>query len=410
MLSLLILSIVSLSALVAGTEPVASCEIQDELRFYNDGSESFLVGDAAGTIGIYESGVIPIDEPLLVFSASKLVAGVLLMRLVERGVVDIHDKVSDYLKWWTIDPEDPRSYVELYHLITQTAIFGENPCSMDTVNTTTLECSREIYSNDYGVFRDVLGNVYNTPTLAQEKQSALDPVAIAPGDYFFYSESHFVLLGQVLSQITNMTWGELFFQEIATPSGMDLDESDAPFYVFASPTHVDPGAGLFLSGLNYGKFLQAYMAGNLVNETTMAFMESPHTLSATGVDTFFTAFPKDHSWAKVAKYGIGCWIVCDTEDCSGRRVVHSTGAGGFLPWMDRSNSDHPYWGIIVQYKANFESREMSDWGEEQSMALFGELLPWLDALTEEEWVDNCGDDDLNVNDAAGDGLYQGRNM
>jgi len=284
---------------------------------------SITLGNSTGThVVVNSTGASDSDIYNPVYSASKMVTAMIMMTIVEDQSVDLSldDHVSKHLLWWTTNGSDPRANVTLRHLLSQSSGFGPHSCSYDP-NLTTEQCAHTIYNSSFGVFSDITGTV---------------PISfngtVKAGSHFFYDESHFLLsMALALAATKASSWNYIFDQYIGTP--LNLDESCR--WVWPSEQNVDPGAGLKCSPKEYARILHAYFSNELLTESSTNEMESGQI----SVNNLLSVEP---SWY-ATHYGLGMWRICALEDCTDPPVVHSIGAAGFYPWVDRKLG---YWGIV----------------------------------------------------------------
>lgn len=196
-----------------------------------------VVGDASGVVFTYEKGSFAGDRRALIASASKLIAGVTIMRLVEAGAMSLDDRPQDYIPWWTSDPSDARSRVTLAHLLSFTAEFNYpaalSPCLTD--GSITLEaCAREFF--DRGVLS-------------------------VPGAEFYYGPGYLEIAGYMAERATGVSYSQLVQREIANP----LSLTDTAVILPSSTNPRVAGGGVSTAN-EYAQILRALLAGELLND------------------------------------------------------------------------------------------------------------------------------------------------
>ena len=127
------------------------------------------------------------DTLFQIGSISKSFTAVALLQLVERGKLDLHAPVTDYLPWFDIQSE--YAPITLHHLMTHTA-----GIPIGTESTTIAE-----------------GEVWY---LREAEASA------PPGEFFHYSNTGYKALGLVLESVSGMSCQEFVRKNVIEPLGM----------------------------------------------------------------------------------------------------------------------------------------------------------------------------------------------
>jgi serine-type D-Ala-D-Ala carboxypeptidase/endopeptidase len=250
----------------------------------------------------YARNPLPLSEPIAVMSASKWVSAFLILRLVERGVFGLDQKISSLLS----EMIPPRyEAITIRQLLNFTS--GLAPTSPGALD-------------------------YNLGFEESCRDLLLTPSAGFPGGQFEYGDSHLHLAGYVAEVATGRKWQELFEQEIAQP----LRFTSEPKF-FAKPkrrkglTNPRPGAGLLISAGDYLLFLKMVWnrgrgpLGQLLTPELQAEMEK--------VQVPGSLLPAENAFANagiVSGYGLGAWV-----EEPGGGLVASPGYYGFCPWLDR---------------------------------------------------------------------------
>jgi D-alanyl-D-alanine carboxypeptidase len=128
------------------------------------------------------------DETLFqIGSISKSFTAIALLQQSERGKVDLHAPVTEYLPWFRVKSEHPP--ITLHHLLTHTAGI---PIGTDS----TIAAESEVWH------------------LRELDASA------PPGEFFHYSNTGYKALGLVLEAVTGMTCSEAVMKGVVEPLGM----------------------------------------------------------------------------------------------------------------------------------------------------------------------------------------------
>ncbi|MEM6415799.1 MAG: serine hydrolase [Pseudomonadota bacterium] len=272
-----------------------------------------IIGNESGILFEYAKGNLPPNNAYRIASASKMLIGVVLFRLVERGILSLDDNPQDYISWWTDDADDPRSKITLTHLLSSVSGFNSRPfsggCLLGRVPSIE-ECVQNIYE----------AGLQSTP-----------------GAEFHYGPSHFDVAVFIAESATNMSFAQLFQAEIIGPAGLSPNTAFG-----ASTIRRNRGVGAYSSPMEYAKVLEMLLRGDLV-KNTQAFTEN-RTQSSLFVYKPGVNVPGVGDW----RYALGVWRECDlsffSNDCETDVVISSPGALGWTPWIDFKNG---YYGLIA---------------------------------------------------------------
>lgn len=283
-----------------------------------------IIGDETGILLDYEKGDLPAEQPHRIASASKMMIGAAVFRLVERGVLSLDDNPQDYISWWTNDPEDLRSRITLAQLLSSVSGFNDRPiagaCPKGDLAAAD-ECVRNIYEHGLGS---------------------------APGEEFHYGPEHLDVAQHMAALATGMTFDKVLQQEIAAPLGLSANT-----FLGASsecqPSACEPfsQSEAYSTAADYAKFLQALFAGNVVDD--IAAFTADRTQSAIFVYRPASNVPGVGDW----HYALASWRECDLSFFSGACAtdvtLSSPGAFGWTPWIDFHNG---YYALIAHEDAN----------------------------------------------------------
>eukprot|EP00002_Diphylleia_rotans_P037586 TRINITY_DN8411_c0_g1_i4.p1 TRINITY_DN8411_c0_g1~~TRINITY_DN8411_c0_g1_i4.p1 ORF type:complete len:1084 (+),score=217.34 TRINITY_DN8411_c0_g1_i4:108-3359(+) len=268
-----------------------------------------MIGDHRGPLFVHEKGGFTRDTPSRIWSSSKWISALAIMRLVERGVLSLDDKPSKYISYWTTDPNQWQSHVTLHMLLSFTSGYGhpEDRCTM-SITQDMEACIRTVY------------DTYQEPTNL-------------PGQTFVYGDQHLHIAGYMAV----LASGKQSFQQIIDEEIVIPNNIGQPFRYW-NEGGFTPAAGLYTTPQWYAKVLEAYIAGRIVQPATMALMETDHT-----------PYPINES---PGHYGYGHWLFCEsfdlTQTCGENLIHHSGGWQGYFPFFDRRAN---YWGIFAHVGA-----------------------------------------------------------
>ncbi|HEY4365735.1 MAG TPA: serine hydrolase domain-containing protein [Steroidobacteraceae bacterium] len=253
-------------------------------------------------------GSFSADQRVAIASASKLVSGVVLFRLIDQGYLSL-DSTTGQVLGWTGD----KANITLRQLLSFTSgLPPENRCTYRS-DTSLSQCVDEI--------------------------SQMDLVA-PPGTRFDYGSTHLDVAGRMAEVATGSSWNAIFAAQLRDALGMPSD-----LLYYANPLRPLPtdnpllAGGLITSMNEYEHVLHFVFDKGL-------WQGSP--LLASGIfDTQAIApYPNaviGHSPAPNGmRYGLTAWLECDTP-ATGCATISSPGAFGFTPWLDR---DTGYYAIL----------------------------------------------------------------
>ena len=272
------------------------------LRIYND---EILLHEAMTGDGLLTS-----QTPVAVASAAKLVTGLLVLRLVSKGVVSLEDSLA-------LLPGGGPKDITADHLgsfVAGVNTFNPVMFSMDT----TLQEAAQVILND-GPFEE------------------------EPGATFSYSGTQIHLLAALCETKTGRSWAELFEEmkdDMGLGSNPDFVYTTIPNDRSISANPMVAG-GLICSVEDMAKMTQLILRKGRLEDGSIFIQES----------LIERLFQNPYTQAKVAfsplapmgydyRYGFASWL--HTTEPEGD-VISSPGFNGFVPFVDRK---HGYSGIV----------------------------------------------------------------
>jgi CubicO group peptidase (beta-lactamase class C family) len=245
-----------------------------------------------------------LDEVIPVASASKWLAGALIMSLVDEGKLSLDDYVSKYLPEFT----DVKSRITIRQLFAHTSGLPPEAGCRNDKRTTLKDCVNEI---------------------ARMKLRA------APGEEFYYGGVSMHVGGRIAETVTGKSWNELFVERIATPLGM----SHSDFFAYGPTSNPRPAGDMRSSADEYARFLQmilqrgSFGGKRILSEASVLEMHKDQTGGARIAYTIYEKHAALDQSLPLARYGIGMWR--EKADASGELLeASSQGALGFSPWID----------------------------------------------------------------------------
>lgn len=245
-------------------------------------------------------------------SASKMVSGMALLRLVDSGVLSLDTTTGQVLGWTGL-----KGTITLRHLLSFTS--GMNP------------------SNDCTSLPGI--------TLAEcVDQIASAALVAVPGTRFDYGSTHLHVAARMAEVRTGKTWKQLFTEQVKAPLG--LTSADLAYYTFPrnslGTTNPLVAGGLRATMDEYAKMLAVvYHRGLTVGGTRYASALLFEAQSREPYNVVVGSSPMADVGLPY-RYGLTAWLECSTPS-TGCAAVSSPGAFGFTPWVDR---DGGYYAIL----------------------------------------------------------------
>jgi CubicO group peptidase (beta-lactamase class C family) len=241
---------------------------------------------------------VPVTEStrFLVASVTKMVTATTALRLVERGLISLDQRVMDVL------PAEQHTVAltgehTLHHLLSHTSGLpnyhddeDDTPASFVS-NWDRVPCQRARRPADLlPLFRDL-------------------PAVFAPGERYRYEDANYVLAGLVIEAITGKPFAEAAEIEVLRPAGMVdsgfdqrdddpprlatgyLHEDGVPFEswrsnVFSIPSGGMPDGGLVTTPTDLARLIDALTGGQLLSAEVFAQMTAPQCGRTTSVDRY----------------------------------------------------------------------------------------------------------------------------
>ena len=243
------------------------------------------------------------DQRVAIASASKLVSGVTLFRLIDAGYLSLDSTTGEVLGWTGAKAE-----ITLRHLLSFTSgLEPEHPCTYQP-DVTLVGCVEQIEQGD------LLG---------------------PPGSRFDYGSTHLHVAGLMAQTAVGSDWNDIFDEQIRKPLQLapEFAYYAAPRQGFdARPTNPLLAGGMRASMNDYERLLHLvfdkgqWQGSQLVASgifDTQAIEPYPGAIIGTS--------PGFHN----ARYGLTAWLECNTP-ATGCTSISSPGVFGFTPWLDRT--------------------------------------------------------------------------
>jgi CubicO group peptidase (beta-lactamase class C family) len=289
--------------------------VKAELDAFSVGNAAIIIGNDSGVRLRYEKGSFRLTDTHLVASASKMMAGLTILKMVQDGQMSLTDSPQRYLPYWTTNPGDPRSRITLAQLLAFTSGFNlsETPGNCIANPATTLQaCAQDYYNQG---------------------------ITSAPGATFGYGNAHLQIAGAMAEIAGGKAFSQLFRDKVATPLAI------GPVTGINFPSAANPrvAGGGTSTGEDYARMLEGVLLNRLLNAAGLASFQTDQTA---GVPIFFrpSAGGNTGDW----HYAAGSWRECDFTPFDGRcastTIISSPGLFGWTPWID---FDNRYYAVIT---------------------------------------------------------------
>lgn len=250
------------------------------------------------------------DRRVAIASASKLVSGVTLFRLIDAGYLSLDSTTGQVLGWTGVKGE-----ITLRHLLSFTSgLDPENACTYQST-VTLAECVDDIAE------RDLLA---------------------PPGTRFDYGSTHLHVAARMAEVAVGADWNDIFDQQLRQPLQLapEVAYYSAPRQAIgANPINPLIAGGMRASMNDYASVLRfVYHKGEWQGSQLLA----PEIFDAQAVEPFPNVIIGQTPSALYARYGLTAWLECATP-ATGCSTISSPGAFGFTPWLDR---DAGYYAIL----------------------------------------------------------------
>lgn len=257
------------------------------------------------------------DREHAVASASKIVAGLVLFRLIDQGYLTLDSTTAAVLGW-----PGPPGEVTLRHLLSFTSGLAPSPECISAPATTLAACVDQIGTAG---------------------------LVVPPGTRFEYDSAHLHVAAHMAEVVTGERWNDIVRRQVVEPLGLG---SGVKFYTWPrqSTGEANPfiAGGLRASMDDYARLLsvvfhqgtwqgQRLLAAGLFEAQArepypdVVIGHSPYTALAYGY-----------------RYGLTAWLECDTP-AAGCAVISSPGGLGWTPWVDR---DGGYYAVLAMEVAD----------------------------------------------------------
>jgi CubicO group peptidase (beta-lactamase class C family) len=251
------------------------------------------------------------DRRVAVASASKMMAGLALFRLVDQGYLSLDSTTAAVLGW-----SGPQGAITLRHLLSFTSGLEPDAACTSMASLSLAECVDRIATST--------------------------PIAV-PGTRFDYGSTHLHVAARMAEVVTGSTWNALFVQQVLHPLG--LPEA-VQFYSYPrqaiGTTNPLVAGGMRATMDEYGRMLAVVFHRGTASGQ---YFVSPALFDAQAREPYPDAVVGNSPMSALAydfRYGLVAWLECATP-ATGCSSISSPGAFGWTPWVDREGG---YYAII----------------------------------------------------------------
>jgi serine-type D-Ala-D-Ala carboxypeptidase/endopeptidase len=289
--------------------------VKAELDNFSVANAGIIIGNAQGVRLRYEKGTFKLTDTHLVASASKMMAGLTILKMVQDGQMSLTDNPQKYLPYWTTNAADPRSRITLAQLLGFVSGFNQSDTPSNCIsnpNTTLQLCAQDYYNQG---------------------------ISSVPGASFAYGNAHLEIAGAMAEIAGGKPFSQLYRDKVANP----LAIGQVSGINFPSATNPRVAGGGTSTGEEYAKMLDGVLRNQLFNASTQTTFQTDQTAS---VSFIFrpAAATNTGDW----HYAAASWRECDStpfnSQCAASRVISSPGLFGWTPWIDFDNG---YYAIIT---------------------------------------------------------------
>lgn len=243
------------------------------------------------------------DRRVAIASASKLVSGVTMFRLIGQGYLSLDSSTGQVLGWTGTKGE-----ITLRHLLSFTSgLEPENACTYQPA-IDLADCVDEIAQTD---------------------------LVAPPGTRFDYGSTHLHVAARMAEVAVGADWNDIYEQQLRQPLQLA-----AEFTYYATPRQasglnpINPliAGGMRASMNDYANVLRFVYDKGVWQGSRLT---APEIFDAQTIAPFPNATIGNTPSALDGRYGLTAWLECDTP-ATGCATISSPGVFGFTPWLDRN--------------------------------------------------------------------------
>ena len=278
------------------------------------------VYDESGT-KVFETmyGGFSADRRVAIASASKLVSGVTIFRLINAGYLSLDSTAAEVLGW-----TGSKGEITLRHLLSFTSgLEPEHPCTHQPALS----------------LADCVDAISQRELLA------------APGTRFDYGSTH-LHVAALMAQVTvGRDWNDIFDEQMRKPLQLapEFAYYAAPrLGVDTHPTNPLLAGGMRASMNDYEHVLHLVFDKGRWEGSQLL---SPAIFDLQAIEPYPNVIVGTTPSSLDARYGLTAWLECATPQ-AGCSTISSPGAFGFTPWLDRQAG---YYAILGMELTDLQS-------------------------------------------------------
>jgi CubicO group peptidase (beta-lactamase class C family) len=248
-----------------------------------------------------------------VASATKLLSGVRILQLVDRGLIDLDAPVTQYLAEFS--GRGAKSGMTMRQMFSHTSGYGDDEDSLVLAAKTTLAA--------------------DVAWIA----CCVDPPYPPPGAYFAYGGISMQVGGEVAQVQSGEDWQAGWIAHVGAPLGIDTIDWQG----LAATQNYRIAGGARASLPDYAKVLAMLAGGGVGNGARILGANAIATLDhdqTRGAALGYAPPTADGSTAS----GVGAWIETGLSLSTEQPTISSIGKFGFTPWVDLG---YGYWGVLM---------------------------------------------------------------
>lgn len=279
------------------------------------------------------------DQRVAIASASKLVSGVVMLRLIDQGLLSLDSTTAQVLGW-----TGANGAITLRQLLSFTSELAPGNLCTSNAAASLADCVN---------------------TISQASTSA------PPATRFDYGSTHLQTAGRMAEVITGESWNAVFARQLRAPLGLpdSIEHYTFPRQAQGTTNPLIAG-GLRMSMNEYAKVLRLVFdrgqtpGGPAISSALFDVQgRQPYP------DVIIGSSPAEANGFDF-KYGLTAWLECTTP-ATGCNSISSPGAFGFTPWIDRAAG---YYAILGMETTDVQG-EVVNW----ALTLEQQLKPLIAA-------------------------------
>ncbi len=246
------------------------------------------------------------DTPLSVASTAKWVTASTVLTLVDDGLLTLDDPIST----WLPDLEGPVREATLRQLLSHTSGVKQQQCIFDPSDELA-SCTQRLLAA---------------------------PLEFEPGSAFSYGNASYHVAAYLAEVVTGTDFQTLFRTRIAEPMGMT-----GTTWGYGETRNPTPASSMITTVHDTKAFLEMQLARGTYDGRRILSEEAVAEIERNQVAGYDTSGDFAVNITGIPTYGLGTWRDVPDGD-EGIAIMSGNGAGGFYPWIDRTQNAY---GIVA---------------------------------------------------------------